>query len=371
MYTFARTDEQELIAESIARLFRETYGFEARRERYDAKTNAAKSMWASLAELGVLGAAVAPTHGGFAGDARTIAVVMARLGASLACAPFADVAVVPGRVLQHWMDDSARAAALQALIEGRSTFVLAHSPFGGVESPANVLATRSGDKIVLTGSVPCIRYAHVAESFLVPAQGSDGSMHMYHVPRTSAGLLLEEYRLIDGVVAADLDFKAVTLPETACMSFDADVRELLADALEWDLLASMAEAVGILESLNSATFSYLMTRRQFGVLLGSFQALQHRAADMYITAEEALAIVDAAIDSFGSESNQSRHALVSAAVVVTDTAGRLIGDEAVQLHGGMGVSDELIVSHYARRLVTIRYRHGSADAHRLRFRSLQ
>ena len=369
MHMFARTEEQELLAENIARLLREEYSFDVRVAR--SGKSSAKTLWSSLAELGVLGAALNPSHGGFAGDARTVAVVMAQLGRGLACAPFTEAAVIVGRILQHCADDSARQAALESLMEGRSTVLLAHSPFVGLEAQITVIAARSDDGIVLSGDVSCVRHANLAATFLVPAQKGDGSAQIYRVPRDSTGLLLEDYRLIDGVTAADLSFREVALPRSACMSFDVNSRDLIVDALEWGTLASVAETAGILDSLNSATFSYLMTRKQFGALLGSFQALQHRAADMHIAAEETLAIMDEAIDAFCSEPNPGRSALISAAKVVANNAARRIGSEAVQLHGAMGVSDELIVSHYARRLVALRHELGGADAHRRRFRSLQ
>jgi len=371
MHMFARTEEQELLAENIARLLGEEYSFEVRYGSRPGPADSATAMWSRLAELGVLGAALDPDHGGFAGDARTIAVVMAQLGRGLACAPFAEAALIVGRILQQWADDSARLAALESLMEGRSTTLLAHPASATSESPINVIAARRDNGIVLSGNVSCVRHANLAASYLVPAQSDDRLVQIYLVPRDSSGLLLEEYRLIDDITAADVRLREVALPPSACMSFRVDVRDLIADALEWGTLASVAETAAILESLNSATFSYLMTRKQFGALLGSFQVLQHRAADMHIAAEETLAITDEAIDAFGVERNRARSALISAAKVVADTAARRIGSEAIQLHGGMGVSDELIVSHYARRLVALRHQLGGADAHRQRFRGMQ
>lgn len=371
MHMFARTEEQELLAENLARLLREECSFEPKHVPSTGPTRSATAIWSRLAELGVLGAAIEPDHGGFAGDARTIAVIMAQLGRSLACAPFTEAAVIVGRILQQWADDSSRHAALESLMEGRSTTLLARSPSAALESPINVISTRRGDGIVLSGEISCVRYANIAESYLIPARDKDGLAQIYWVSRDSARLLFEEYRLIDGVSAANLSLREVELPPSACMSFHVDVQDLIADALEWGTLAAVAETAAILESLNSTTFSYLMTRRQFGALLGSFQALQHRAADMHIAAEESLAIVDETIDALGPERNPGRSALISAAKVAADTAAQRIGSEAVQLHGGMGVSDELIVSHYARRLVSLRREFGGADVHRLRFRSLQ
>jgi alkylation response protein AidB-like acyl-CoA dehydrogenase len=369
MVTFALTDEQRLLADNLSRLLSETHGFEATHRA--SEPAASSELWRALAELGVIGAALDESHGGFAGDARTIAVVMAELGSSLVFEPFLETAVIAGRLLQQWTDDAARRTALDAIISGESIVIVAHSPTGNPSAPTRVAAVQTGTGVVLSGTVSCIRHAQRAQSFLVPAVARDGSTRVYEVPSNCPGLLLETYRLIDGAGGADLQFREVEIPASSHMEFAADTRTVIDDAFEWGTLASVAEAAGIIEALNSATFSYLMTRKQFGALIGSFQALQHRAADMHIAAEEMLAIADATIESFGSGPSPTRSALVSAAKVIADSASRRVGGDAVQLHGGMGVSDELIISHYARRLIALRCVQGGADAHRLRFRSLQ
>jgi alkylation response protein AidB-like acyl-CoA dehydrogenase len=368
IHTFARTDEQQMLAQNVARLLSEEHSFEARRR--PQRGSSQHPVWPALVDLGVVGAAFDESHGGFAGDARTIAVVMAELGAALVLEPFMEAAVVAGRILQHWADDSARRAALEALIGGRWIVVLAHSPTGTSDARVSVRALQTTDRTGLTGNITCVRHAPLAGSFLIPAIAADGSTEIYQVPRECPGLVLQTYRLIDGAIAADLQLRDVAIQTAARMRFDTNAQAVIEDALEWGILASVAETAGILQALNHATFSYLMTRKQFGVPLGSFQALQHRAADMYMAAEETLAVVDEAVESFSSGPARARSALVSAAKVVADTAARRIGDDAVQMHGGMGVSDEVIVSHYARRLIALRCGLGGADAHRRRFGSL-
>jgi alkylation response protein AidB-like acyl-CoA dehydrogenase len=284
--------------------------------------------------------------------------------------PFMEAAVVAGRVLEHWADDSARKTVLEALMGGRLIVLLAHSPAPNTEARVSVKAVQSHAGTLLTGNITCVRHAQLAGSFLIPAKADDGSTQIYQVQRECPGLVLETYRMIDGAIAADIQLRDAAIPVTARMRFDADAQAVIHDALDWGILASVAETASILQALNHATFSHLMTRKQFGVPLGSFQALQHRAADMYIAAEETLAVVDEAIESFSSGPVRARSALVSAAKVVADNAARSVGDGAVQLHGGMGVSDELIVSHYARRLIALRCGFGGADAHRLRFGDL-
>jgi alkylation response protein AidB-like acyl-CoA dehydrogenase len=371
MNSFALTDEQGQLAENLARLLRETQPFEAKHRRTAGSGRMHTTLWSAFAELGVIGSAFNEASGGFAGDARTIAVVMAELGSALAFEPFVETAVVAGRILQHWTEDDARRTAIDAIINGSSIVVVAHSPSGEPAAYKLVTATKSNGGVLLSGKVPCVRHAQLARSFLVPAVDGDGITRIFHVPGDSSGLTVETYRLIDGADGADLHFNQTATPMTANVSLSLDPQAVLDDAREWGIVASVAEMAGIMEALNTATFTYMTTRKQFGRPIGSFQALQHRAADMYIAAEETLAIAGTAIDALANGPSPARSALVSAARVIADSAARRIGAESVQLHGGMGVSDELIVSHYARRLLAIRHGLGNPDSHRLRFRSLQ
>jgi alkylation response protein AidB-like acyl-CoA dehydrogenase len=371
MQSFAVTGEQQLLSENLRRLLSATNAFEARRHRLSKAPPDRLALWPALADLGVLGAAFEEVHGGFAGDARTIAVIMMELGAALAVEPYLATAVIAGRVLRHWTDEPARRQALDALIAGQDICVLAHAPGDDPFAVPRLQARRVNDAMLLSGTVQCVRHADVAHRFLVPATAEDGSICILRIAADSPGLARQPYRLIDAAGAADLVFDNARIAPQASLGFDVPASVALREAIEWGILGLAAETAGIVGALNAATFSYLTTRKQFGAVLGSFQALQHRAADMLIAAEEILAITDLAIESLQTSVSSSRSATLSAAKVVADVAGRRVGHEAVQLHGGMGVSDELSVSHYARRLVAIRAELGSAEVHRQRFGKLQ
>lgn len=360
MQHFARTDEQRLLAQNLTRLLSETSPIE--RAKAAAVPAGKSALWGSFAELGILGAAFNEELGGFAGDARTIAVVMAEIGSGLVLEPYLDSAVVAGRVLESCADEAYRSEAIQEIIAG-SIYIVAHS----IERP--LTARRDGDGVLLSGKAACVRHGAAADVLLAMAVGDEGSPGFFAVPRDTRGLELTGYRLIDGAYGADIAFKDVRVPRAARLSLAASATSVLENALEWGLMASVAETTGILSELNAATFAYLTSRKQFGVVLGSFQALQHRAADMHIAGEESVAIADACVDVFAGGTREARSALICAAKVMADGAAKRIGAEAVQLHGGMGVSEELIVSHYARRLVAIRHSHGSTDALRLSFGS--
>jgi alkylation response protein AidB-like acyl-CoA dehydrogenase len=365
---FAITEEQTQLAESLQRLLAGANDFESRRKRLRQEKPDRLALWPQFAELGVIAAAFDEAHQGFAGDARTVAVVMSALGESLAVEPFLANAVIAGRIMQR--STSARAAPLiEEFIAGDVICVLAHD--AGTDPFGSPLVTRvpGGKGAVLNGTLRCVRHADVATSFLVTAHDSNG-IRVYLVPRETAGLTVTSYRLIDGAGGGDIVLQSAQLPDTAELTFDAATRTVLHEALDWGLLGLAAETAGIVGALNRATFAYMANRKQFGVPLATFQALQHRAADMFIAAEEIDAAVNGAIEALDSAGAVSAGA-VCAAKVVADSGGRLVGHEAVQLHGGMGVSDELNISHYARRLAAIRAELGSADTHRLRFLGLK
>lgn len=366
---FAVTEEQRQLADSVQRLLAEANDFELRRKRLAGPKPDRLALWPQFAEMGVIAAAFDEPHGGFAGDPRTIAVVLASLGESLAVEPYLANAVIVGRILQHASAGSAR-ALIEDSIAGRRVLVLAHDAGTDPFSKPGVSATGDEENLVLTGLLRCVRHADVADGFLVPA-ARNGTTAIYHLPRTTAGMTLTQYRLMDGAGAGDLHLDAVPVPAMAQMTFDVSPQTVLHDALEWGLLGLSAEAAGIIGALNRATFAYLNSRRQFGAALATFQALQHRAADMFIAAEEVSAAVNHAVAALDEAPGVARSAAICAAKVTADIAGRRVGHEAVQMHGGMGVSDELNVSHYARRLATIRAELGSADTHRQRFASLQ
>jgi alkylation response protein AidB-like acyl-CoA dehydrogenase len=275
--------------------------------------------------------------------------------------------VVAGRILQGGSERADGKSRIEAIVGGREIYVLAHSPAVTSSTLVAVTGSGRGNDVVLRGRIPSVRHASDAHVFLVPILVDNRGLEIFQVPRSSPGLNLQPYRLIDGAQAADLTFQEVILGADTKLPLATDPQVVLEDCLQWGMLASIAEALGIMRALNTATFSYLMTRKQFGAAIGTFQALRHRVADMHIAAEETLAIADAAIESFSAGPGPERTALISAAKVVADRAARRIGAEAVQLHGAMGVSDELDVSHYARRLIAIRYSLGSTDSHRSRF----
>lgn len=363
---FARNETQEMVADTLGRLLRERYDFNDRRERLGRTPPERLALWPDLIETGMIGALFPESAGGFGGSGRDVAVLAEALGRSLVVEPVI-ASLISGRVLLAEGSD-ASLAMIGEIVAGERILVLAHDEGYDPFAAPGARAEQEGDGYRLTGVKPLVANADVATSFLVTASLPGEGWGCFLVEGGAAGLSLEPCRLMDASGAATLTLaNAVATP----LLLGEAARLAVQDAVEWGLLAMSAEGVGILDALNEQTREYLRTRVQFGVPIGSFQALQHRSADMFIAAQEAGAAVDAVIESFGTDSpvqdNAERSARVSALKLLLDGAGRKVGFEAIQLHGGVGVSDELIVSHHMRRLTTIRALTGSPEAHRSRY----
>jgi alkylation response protein AidB-like acyl-CoA dehydrogenase len=337
-------------------LLAEENEFEVRRRRLAGDAADRLALWPVLAEQGILGAAFAEEAGGFGGTMRDLAVIMEVAGQRLVVEPVLAAAVC-GRMLLA----AGELERLAALIAGEQVYAFAHMEGFDPFAVPGTLAVAAGGGYRLNGVKLAVRHADLAGHFMVTA-ALDGAPACFLVAADAAGVQRETFRLIDASSAATLEFADTP---AALLAGEAAVR----DALLWFLNGLAAEAVGIIDALNAATFAYLGTRKQFGLTLASFQALQHRAADMFAAAEEARILTARAIAAV-DEGGPGRFALASAVKALVDDAGRKVGHEAVQLHGGMGVSDELNVSHYMRRLAAIRAELGSADVHREQFAKL-
>ncbi len=354
--SFAETESQAMLADLAGKLFAAENEFEARRHRLAGPAPNRLALWPVLAEQGILGGAFVEEAGGFGGTMRDLAVIMVAVGKSLAVEPVLAAAVC-GRALLASGDTE----GLAGVIAGERIFAFAHLEGFDPFALPRCTAKAAGDGYRLNGAKPAVRHADLARELVVTA-ALDGKPACFLVAAGAVGVSRDEFRMIDAASAATLGF--ADTPALLLGGADA-----VADALLWALTGLAAEAVGVIDALNVATFAYLQTRKQFGVPLASFQALQHRAADMFAAAEEARILTSrlvTAVDANGP----GRFALASAVKACVDDAGRRVGHEAVQLHGGMGVSDELNISHFMRRLAAIRAELGSADIHRARFAAL-
>lgn len=363
-------DERRQLLDTLSRAAASYGDFEARQKRMAADPPDRMALWRPLAELGLQGLTFSEAQGGFGGAPEDMAVMQEALAEVLPLEPFLTTAVTCGRILAQ--SDTPRAGALvERIIAGDAVLALAHrGGFDPFAAPA-VRATRKGEQFVLDGRLPAVRHADVADTLLVGAVDAAGEVVILACPADATGLTAEALRLIDGAGAADLSFENVTLPEADCLLSGPVASAAIADAIEWTLAGLVVESAALCRAANRDTFAYLNLREQFGQKLVRFQALQHRAADMAIAENEATALANTVIAALGEPPSPARTRRVIGASIAADAAGRTCGHEAVQLHGGMGVSNELIISHYARRLTAIRNQAGSADLRVARLAALE
>jgi alkylation response protein AidB-like acyl-CoA dehydrogenase len=347
--SLARTEAQTLIEKSVERFVEQRCGFAHRLARLSAEPPDYLSLWPEYAERGLLAAAFREEFGGASGRLDDVAVISHTLGPALALEPYVEVAVIAGYLLET-LSGERRGEELAGLHSGEKLTVLAD----GRPGPAGAVAVRSTPTgHVLNGHIPVVGFASHAHELLVAAD-RDGDLALLRVEPSTPGATLHSYRLIDGRPAADIVFTDCTVPTEALFAESQTAQHAMNIAVRRGFVAYCAEALGIMESLLRRTREYLRTRVQFGVRIGSFQALQHRFADLYIAHEESLAVVAHCIAQLSEAGGGGEERTLLAARLVVTEAAKLIGHEAIQMHGGVGATLELPVSAMNSRLVVIR-----------------
>jgi len=363
---FDYTEEQRLLAESVRRFVAQDYTFEARKATVASREGFSPRVWSTFAELGLLGIPFAPEHGGFGGGAVDLMAVMEAFGEALVVEPFLPT-LMAGRLVARGSPELA-ASIVPAVIEGRTKLSLAwlERDTRYDAAPLATTATADGAGWRLDGEKLAVLHASAADALVVSARVPEG-VGLFLVERGAAGLGIEEHATFDEMRAAGVTLQGVR----AARIGSGDALASLEGEIDFATALVCAEAVGAMKSANDTTLEYLKTRRQFGMAIGSFQALQHRMVDMVVEYEQARSMaslacakVDSALDA------RERGRIVSAAKIRVADACRKVSQEAVQLHGGMGMTDELKVSHTFRRLTAIGSQLGDADHHLERFARL-
>ncbi len=353
---FSLSEEQRQLEETVRRFVAKDYTFERRRAIRSSAEGWSREAWQGLADLGLAALNVPEERGGLGGGPVDTLLVMNALGPGLLLEPYLASAVTATALLREC---PAQAGLLEQMAAGERIAVLAHAEPNDVTTQCRA----AGTDFVLDGRKCVVAHAAAADYLIVSARLGD-ELALFLVPRDAAGLRPESYSTLDGTRAAEVHLAGMRLPAAARL--DAG-REALDRALDIGLAALCAEAVGIMKAALDATVDYLRTRQQFGQPIGRFQALQHRAADMLLHYEQAKSMsLLAALRCTATDARERRRAL-SAAKVVINRAARFIGQQAVQLHGGMGMTDELVVSHWFKRLTAIELLHGDSDTHLQQF----
>ena len=357
---FSFTEEQQMLQDSIRRYLESGYSLEHRAKILAGDDGWSPQAWRELADLGLLALDVDEADGGIgAGPVGTMLVSQAT-GAGLLVEPFHSSAVLATRAVSLLAQGERRSQLLDALASGEAIAVLAHDEDGGWFDARTTTAAREGDGWRLRGRKARIYHAPMARWLLVSACTDDGT-GVFLVERDAEGVQQRTLRTVDGQRAADIALD-LQLPAAARLG-SGDASAALQQALDHGLAALCADALGVLDRALATTVQYTRDRVQFGTPIGRFQALQHRMADMYMQVEQARSMTYLATSACLGNDAQARREAVSGAKVVVGQAARRVGQEAVQLHGGMGMTDELDVSHCFRRLLAFELRMGTTDEH--------
>ena len=371
---FNFSEEQQLLADTVQRFVRENYSFEARRDILKNKEGWSRETWQAIAGLGLTALNVPEEHGGLGSGPVETMLVMNALGEGLVVEPFLAAAVLTPVLLTRLGDKAAAAELLPIVAAGERIVIVAHQEpqTRGELNHVTTRAEKTADGYVLDGLKSVISGGGAADELLISARTSgrasdtDG-ISLFRVDPKAAGVTVKDYATIDGQHAADISLKKVTVPASSLLGAEGKAFAAIEAAHEQAISALCAEAVGIMKAVNVATLEYTKNRKQFGQPISRFQALQHRMADMFLHSEQALSMSYlAAIKCVDPDAGERRRAL-SAAKVVIGQAGRFVGQQAVQLHGGMGMTDEMLVSHYFKRLTAIDLTFGDTDFHTQQF----
>jgi len=371
---FSLAEERRLLQDTIRRFLANEYAFDKRRARVASAEGFSRGTWKEFARLGLVGIAMREEDGGLGGDAFDTLIVMESFGRALVTEPYLATVVLGAGLIADAGSEAQRAAWLPAVAEGEKLLAFAHTEPGAryAEAYVTTKAVRDGSSWRLDGKKSVVLNAQSADAIVVSARtsGKDGDregISLFLVDPKAKGVSLRGYATQDGGRAAELALNGVAVSDDARLGEAGRAMPAIEAALDRANAALCAEALGVIDALNEATLEYLKTRKQFGQPIGRFQALQHRMAEMTIKAVEArsMAILAAAAMRQGDARERSRR--VSAAKAFIAQAARFVGQQAVQMHGAIGVTDELVVSHWFKRLTMINATFGDADHHLGRF----
>jgi alkylation response protein AidB-like acyl-CoA dehydrogenase len=371
---FRYTEEQVALQDTLRRFISRDYGFEQRRALSGSQLGYSADAWRQYAELGLLALPLPEAFGGLGGGGIDVMVVMEMLGQGLLLEPYLSTVVLCGGLIRDAASKEIKRALLPGIAAGRVQIALAAYEAAGRYDLAHVAcrALPDGGGWRLSGRKTVVLDAPSADYLLVSARTGGNvaeaqGISLFLVPRDAAGLTLIAYPTHSGGRAADVELRDVPIGADSVIGVPGEALGIIERAVDGGLAALCAEALGIVAALNDATLNYLKSRKQFGVPIGNFQALQHRMAEMFIAAEQlrSMAII-AAVHADSRDAAERRRA-VSGAKAYVGRAARFVGQQAVQLHGAMGMVDGTIVSHYFKRLTMIDMSLGDADFHLARF----
>ncbi|MGH7052212.1 MAG: acyl-CoA dehydrogenase family protein [Stellaceae bacterium] len=367
---FDLTDEQRLLRESVERLLADHYGFAQRRSYLAEPEGWSRALWSRYAEQGLLGLPFAEEHGGFGGGAIETMLVMEAFGRVLALEPYLATVVLCGTALGLSGSDAQKSAILPQIAEGRTTLAFAHGERQARYDLSDVLTTAKpkADGWVLDGAKSVVIHGDSADRLIVSARLSgerddpDG-LGLFLVDAQANGVARRSYPMRDGTRAAEIALHAVEVGRDDVLGEPGRAFPVIERVVEAGIAATSAEAIGAMEAMHGMTLEYLKTRQQFGRPIGQNQALQHRAAEMLIALEQGRSLAMLAAMMVNEPDPAERSHNLAMAKVGVGQASRFVAQNAVQLHGGIGMTEEYAVGHYFRRVMVIEHSFGDPAYH--------
>jgi pimeloyl-CoA dehydrogenase small subunit len=367
---FDLTDEQRLLQEQVNRVIADAYDFERRKAYAKEPTGYSLERWAQFAELGLLGLPFEEKFGGIGGTPVETMIVMEAFGRGLVLEPYLATVVIGGALLRFAGSGAQQQGLIPEIARGRLRLAFAHTERQARFALADVATTAraEGGGFVLDGHKGVVLHGDSADKLIVTARTAGGQreadgISLLIVDRAAPGVTVQPYPTVDGLRAAEVTFRGVKLGGEALLGPRDHALPLVERAVDVAIAALAAESVGAMAVTHELTVEYLKTRKQFGVPIGSFQVLQHRAVDMLVALEQARSMATLAAMVAESSDAADRRRTISAAKVQIGRSGRIVGQQAIQLHGGIGMTMEYKVGHYFKRLSMIDTSFGDADHH--------
>ncbi|MGJ5176838.1 pimeloyl-CoA dehydrogenase small subunit [Bradyrhizobium oligotrophicum] len=367
---FDLTEEQRLLKDSIDGLLADAYDFDKRKTYMKEKGGWSRAMWSKLAEQGLLGLPFSEDDGGFGAGGVETMIVMEAMGRALVLEPYLATVVLSGGFLRHGGSAAQKAAHLPGIIDGSKTFAFAQLEKQSRYDLFDVAtsAKKKGDGYVIDGEKFVVLNGENADTLIVTARTSGGQrdksgIGVFIVPADAKGVTRKGYPTQDGLHAADITFTGVEVGADSVIGDPANALPLIERVVDEARIALCAEAVGLMDESLKTTVEYIKTRKQFGVAIGSFQSLQHRASDMFVALEQARSMSMFATMAAEFDDAKERATSIAAAKVQIGKSGKYVGQQAIQLHGGIGMTMETKIGHYFKRLTMIENTFGDTDYH--------
>lgn len=367
---FDLTEEQSILKDSLDRLLADNYGFEERKRFMASPEGWSSEMWGRYAEMGLMALPFAEADGGIGGGPVETMIVMEALGKVLALEPYFTTTVLGGGFLRLGGSDAQRAEIIPQIADGSRKLAFAQLERGSRYDLHHVetTATKDGGGFVLSGAKGVVLHGDSADALVVTARTAGasrnaGGIGVFLVDAKAPGVSRRFYVMQDGQRGAEIAFDKVKVPADAVLGDPENGLPLVEKVVDQAIAALCAEAVGVMSAMHGLTVDYLKMRKQFGVPIGAFQVLQHKAVDMYVALEQARSITLYATMMADSDDRQERARAMHAAKTEIGRDGRLVGENAVQLHGGVGMTMEYVVGHYLKRATMIDLTFGDSDHH--------